>query len=302
MKGRFAPTPSGYMHLGNAFAALLCWLSVRSRQGHLVLRVEDLDRQRSRPEYVDALLQDLTWLGLHWDEGPLFQSERSSFYASSLSELAQNHLLYPCVCTRAQLNAASAPHQSDACNIYNGRCRSLQEADISFRAAAVRVRVPEKNIALKDGCQGLYEQNLQINCGDFILRRSDGVYAYQLATPVDDGLMQITEVVRGRDLLSSAPRQIWLMQTLGFSPPQFFHIPMLLSSNGRRLAKRDGDLEISALRQNGWHPSRLIGLLAFWAGILPKWEDVAAQDLIAVFNWDKIRKKDVYLPVNFPHL
>ncbi len=298
MKGRLAPTPSGYMHLGNAFSALLSWLSVRSQGGQLLLRIEDLDQNRSRPEYVTSLLNDFSWLGLDWDEGPIFQSDRTPFYEKNLTKLKQNNLLYPCFCTRKQLHAASAPHESDGLHLYNGHCRRLPHSEFSLQHyhGTLRVKVPSEDVFLHDTCFGPYTQNLARDCGDFILRRSDGVYAYQLATPADDGDMHITEVVRGRDLLSSSPRQIWLMQKLGYTPPQFCHVPLLLAPDGRRLAKRDRDLEIAFLRENGWHAPHLIGLLAFWAGLLPKWEAVYAKDLIAEFKWNKITIKDIYVP------
>ncbi len=300
MRGRLAPTPSGRMHLGNAFAALLSWLSVRSQGGKLLLRVEDLDTQRCRAEYKEALLRDLTWLGLYWDEGPVYQSARTSFYENCFSTLEQKKLLYPCFCSRAQLHTALAPHENDGFYIYSGRCRPLQHHVFPLQNAAVRIIVPCVDIFFKDGCQGNYTQDLQKDCGDFILRRSDGVYAYQLATPVDDCTLQVSEIVRGRDLLSSTPRQIWLMQELDYIPPHFYHIPLLLAPDGRRLAKRDGDLEIATLRDRGWHPAEILGLLAFWAGLLPKWEAVCAQDLIPLFNWNKIPINDIYLPQDFP--
>ncbi len=301
MKGRLAPTPSGYMHLGNAFAALLCWLSVRSQGGTLLLRVEDLDAQRSRPVYQKALLDDLLWLGLTWDEGPIYQSKRNSFYSECLQLLEKKTLLYPCFCTRAQLHTPFAPHESDGHFLYSGHCRTLSsaQAKAQARAGSMRVKVPNSTLTFEDQCQGVYSQNLQVSCGDFILRRSDGVYAYQLAAPADDGALHVTEVVRGQDLLSSTPRQIWLIQELGYTPPQYCHIPLLLAPDGRRLAKRDGDLELITMRNNGWRAEDIIGLLAVWAGLLPKWQAIRAQDLLSEFNWNKISKNNIVLPNQF---
>ena len=315
MKGRFAPTPSGQMHLGNALSALLCWLSVRSQGGRLLLRVEDLDLQRTSPAFTQDILQDLAWLGLSWDEGPsagpggkaagengpYLQSLRSDFYAGCLRRLDARHLLYPCFCSRAQLHAATAPHQSDGSYVYGGRCRSLTKAQrqAQNRPGAVRVLVPDETISFTDGCQGPYSQNLAENCGDFILRRSDGVYAYQLAAPADDGAMGVTEVVRGRDLLSSTPRQIWLMRQLGYTPPRFCHTPLLLAADGRRLSKRDGDLSLAALRQRGVKPEDLVGHLAHLCGLLPTPRPVSAAQLAPSFCWENVRREDILLPPRF---
>lgn len=298
MKGRLAPTPSGRMHLGNALSALLCWLSARSQGAALVLRIEDLDLLRTSPAHTQAILDDLLWLGLPWDEGPFYQSQRSAFYEDCLQKLAAQGLLYPCFCSRAELHAASAPHQSDGNYVYSGHCRALTPAEAAAmgRAGAVRVRVPHETIRFTDGSQGEYSQNLAEECGDFILRRSDGVFAYQLAAPADDGAMGITEVVRGRDLLSSAPRQIWLMQTLGYAPPRFCHLPMLLAADGRRLSKRDQDLDLSALRAAGRRPEEIVGLLAHLCGLLPQPQPATPAELISLFRWNKITKKDIYLP------
>ncbi len=301
MKTRLAPTPSGRMHLGNALSALLCWLSARSQGGTVLLRVENLDLLRTSEEYTQAILEDLRWLGLSWEEGPLYQSQRSSFYEECLAKLEKQGLLYPCFCSRAELHAASAPHQSDGNYVYSGRCRRLtaEKAAAKGRAGAVRVHVPNETIAFTDGCQGEYRQNLAEECGDFILRRSDGVFAYQLAAPADDGDMDVTEVVRGRDLLSSAPRQIWLMRQLGYTPPRFCHLPMLLAPDGRRLSKRDRDLDLGALRAAGRRPEEIIGLLAHVCGLLPRAQQATAASLVSLFSWQKIHKEDIYLPHAF---
>lgn len=308
--GRFAPTPSGRMHLGNVFSSLLAWLSVRKQGGRIYMRIEDLDPLRSGEPHTTALLHDMEWLGLDWDffsAGPpalgycpehavFFQSLRTPFYEQTLEKLAGMGLVYPCFCSRAQLHAASAPHQSDGNYVYDGRCRGLSAAEISEqrkeKSPALRLRVPDEEICFTDLVQGPYRENLARDCGDFILRRSDGVFAYQLAATADDGAMGVTEVVRGRDLLSSAPRQIWLLQTLGWQPPRYCHVPLLLAPDGRRLAKRDLDLDLGVLRQKHRHPQALVGWLAHLAGLLPKPEPVDAADLIDGFNWHMIHKQD----------
>lgn len=306
--GRFAPTPSGRMHLGNALAALLAWLSAKSQGGRILLRVEDLDLTRTSPAHTAAIMDDLLWLGLDWDIGPRhaqpqnaaeakwFQSRRGAFYEAKLEKLAALGLVYPCFCSRAQLHAATAPHAEDGSYVYDRRCLRLSPAELAeikiTRGAARRLRVPDETVGFMDGCQGWYEENLERECGDFILRRSDGVFAYQLAAPADDGDAGVTEVVRGRDLLSSAPRQIWLMRRLGYTPPRFCHLPLLLAPDGRRLAKRDAGLDLGAIRARGKRPEALVGVLAHLAGLLPKARPVAAKDLIELFSWGKIHKED----------
>lgn len=305
VKGRFAPSPTGRMHLGNVFAALLAWLSVRSKGGRILLRIEDLDPQRSKKEYTELLLQDLEWLGLHWDEGygaggqngPYAQSGRSAFYQSMLDKLDAQGLVYPCFCTRAQLHAPSAPHLQDGRRVYNGRCRALPPTQVGRLAQkhqpALRVQVPCKNLAFMDGCQGETQANLATDFGDFVLRRGDGAWAYQLAAPADDGAMGITEVVRGRDLLPSTPTQIWLLHKLGYAPPQYYHTPLLLAPDGRRLSKRDKDLDLGVLRTRLKGPERLLGALAWVCGLLPTSQPATATELVGLFSWEKVPQKDI---------
>lgn len=302
MKGRFAPSPSGRMHLGNLFAALLAWLDVRAAGGSLVFRVEDLDPDRCTLERARQVADDLTWLGLDWDEGgvePAYcQSQRSELYEEAFRKLADMGLTYPCYCTRAERLAASAPHRSDGTVVYSGKCAGLSEAEREAyeamgRRPAWRVRVPDETVAIEDGSLGRYEENLLRDCGDFILRRSDGVWAYQLAVVVDDALMGVTHVVRGSDLLSSAPRQAWLHRMLGYEPPEFYHVPLLLSADGRRLSKRDGDLDMGALRER-YTPEELTGRLACWAGLLDRPEPVRPAELVMEFSWDKVPGKDIF--------
>ncbi len=294
--GRFAPTPSGRMHLGNVFAGMLAWLSVKSRGGEMVLRMEDLDTQRTSEEFAQTLREDLTWLGLGWDRETEPQSKRSQVYDGYFEMLQKLGLLYPCYCTRSQLHSVNAPHLSDGTYVYAGTCRNLTQAqkDAFDRAPAWRVSVPDKIWTVEDRLQGTYKENLATDCGDFVVRRADGVYVYQLAVTVDDGEAGITEVVRGNDLLSSAPRQMYLQELFGFSHPSYAHVPMLLSVDGRRLSKRDKDLDLGVLRQK-MQPEKLLGCLAHACGLIEKAEAVSAKELATAFSWDKIKKEDIYL-------
>lgn len=294
--GRFAPTPSGRMHLGNVFAALIAWLSVKSRGGSLILRMEDLDTQRTSAEFAEVLRDDLRWLGLDWDEETQPQSRRSSVYEKYFDKLMDMGLLYLCYCTRSQLHSVNAPHLSDGTYVYPGTCRELTPAQRqSFdRAPAWRVRVPDRVWTVMDMAQGEYRENLATDCGDFVVRRADGVFVYQLAVTVDDGESGVTEVVRGMDLLSSAPRQMYLQELLGFNHPAYGHVPMLLAPDGRRLSKRDRDLDLGVLRQR-LSAEELLGVLAHSAGLMEKAEAVSARELATVFSWEKLRREAIYL-------
>ena len=291
--GRFAPTPSGRMHLGNVFAALIAWLSVRSRNGSLVLRMEDLDTQRTSTEFADVLRQDLQWLGLDWDAETPPQSQRSRVYDRYFQQLRDLGLLYPCYCTRSQLHNVNAPHLSDGTYVYAGTCRGLTEPP-KDRLPAWRVMVPDREFVVDDLCQGTFRQNLSADCGDFVVRRADGCYVYQLAVTVDDGEAGVTEVVRGMDLLGSAPRQMYLQELFGFTHPAYGHVPMLLAPDGRRLSKRDRDLDLGQLRLR-MKPEELIGTLAAAAGLLERYEPISAKELAHVFTWDLLRGEAIYL-------
>ena len=296
--GRFAPTPSGRMHLGNVFAAMVAWLSVRSRGGQLVLRMEDLDTERTSAEFAEVLRDDLRWLGLDWDWETAPQSQRSQVYDRYFEQLREKGLLYPCYCTRSQLHNVNAPHLADGTYVYPGTCRELSEAQRAAfnRAPSWRVRVPQRQYQLTDLCQGEFRQELTEECGDFVVRRADGVYVYQLAVTVDDGEAGVTEVVRGMDLLGSAPRQMYLQELFGFPHPQYGHVPMLLSPDGRRLSKRDRDLDLGVLRQNMTAP-QLLGKLAFSAELIDQNVPISAKELAGEFTWDKLRKNDIYLTI-----
>ena len=295
MKGRFAPSPTGRMHLGNVYAALLSWLSAKSQDGAWVLRIEDIDTQRSRQEYADQLMADLEWLGLTWDEGPFYQSQRGTIYEEYLEKLHTLGLTYPCYCTRADILATQAPHESDGRIVYKGTCRNLvrsEELGVRSKSPATRLIVPDEEISFVDNHYGENRINLATHCGDFILRRADGAWAYQLAVVIDDALMGITEVVRGRDLLLSVPQQIYLHRLLGFTPPSFCHLPLLCNQEGQRLCKRDKSLDLGELRKTHT-PHQLIGLLAHYSGIIPQPEPASPQDLIQAFSWQKVPIDDI---------
>lgn len=305
VRGRFAPSPSGRMHLGNVWCALLAWLAVRSRNGVMVLRIEDLDAGRCKPEYARLLMDDLRWLGLDWDEGPgaaqphgpYFQSQCGDIYTRALDRVRQTVPVYPCYCSRADLHAANAPHLSDGTVRYSGRCRNLTgeeraQREAAGRRGALRVAVPDRTIAFTDGLCGLVAQNLAEGCGDFVLRRSDGMFAYQLAVVTDDGRMGVNQVVRGRDLLDSTPRQIWLQELLGLPRPAYFHTPLLCAPDGRRLSKREKDLDMGALRSR-FTPRQLTGRLAALANLVPPGTQCEPRELIGAFSWDKLPRQDV---------
>ena len=291
--GRFAPTPSGRMHLGNVFAALIAWLSVRSRNGEMVLRMEDLDTQRTSADFAAVLREDLAWLGLNYDRETPPQSQRSDVYDRYFEILQEKGLIYPCYCTRSQLHSVNAPHLSDGTYVYTGTCRSLKEPP-KGRIPSWRVMVTDKLWTVEDKVQGHYQLNLATQCGDMVMRRADGVYVYQLAVTVDDGEAGVTEVVRGMDLLSSAPRQMYLQELFGFPHPEYGHVPMLLAPDGRRLSKRDKDLDLGELRKR-ISPEQLIGTLAFASGLIDRHCPISARELAGEFSWDRLKGDSIYL-------
>ncbi len=290
--GRFAPSPSGRMHMGNIVAALASWLSARKASGRWILRIEDLDPQRSRIEYARQIEDDLHWLGFEWDEGgidgrgphgPYLQSLRSDRYLNALQKLRDTGLTYTCRCTRADIMATRAPHQSDGRIVYAGTCRPVrlggtaEENDI--RPGATRIAVPDREITFNDRNYGPQSVNLADHCGDFILRRADGAWAYQLAVVVDDAEMGVTEVVRGNDLLLSSAQQIYLYRLLGLQTPDYAHIPLVTNAQGQRLSKRDRSMSMEALR--ALHsPAEIIGQAAALLGIIPRPEPVSLHNLL----------------------
>ena len=243
------------------------------------------DTQRTSEEYAQILREDLRWLGLDYDRETPPQSTRSAVYDTYFDKLAQMGLLYPCYCTRSQLHSVNAPHLSDGTYVYPGTCRNLTEAQRAtfHRAPAWRVRVPDRVWTVEDWVQGHYECNLATDCGDMVVRRADGVYVYQLAVTVDDALMGVTEVVRGRDLLPSTGCQIQLFHALGHTPPHYGHIPLLVNRDGRRLSKRERDLDIGVLRTR-FTPEQLLGHMANLLGFLDRPEKITLTELIPVYK------------------
>ncbi len=296
--GRFAPSPSGVMHLGNLSSYLLAWLDARSKDGKIILRIEDLDPDRCSKKYALQLTDDLRFLGLDWDNElseEYYQSSRTELYEDIFGQLLKHDMLYPCYCSRSQRLAASAPHPGECTHDTGCRCRHLSrsermELERLGKGPAWKIHVPDKDIAFLDGHYGFIRKNLA-DGGDFIIRRSDGVFAYQLAVSFDDMDMGIDRVVRGRDLLSSTARQIWLISELGGSPPEYCHAPLLLSEDGRKLSKRDGDLNIMSLRQNHT-PEEIIGYLAARLG-LGDGKPISVQKLLQTFDWSLVPKNDI---------
>lgn len=267
--GRFAPSPTGRMHLGNIYAALMSFLSARQKGGRWFLRIEDIDTQRSRSEYATQIMRDLEWLGLNWDGEPVFQSRRSDIYLHYLRELSDRGLLYPCSCTRAALMAASAPHASDGLHPYTGTCRPTTPCfDAADMQQTLRLRIDDDaTVTFRDTIHGQMAVKPSQTTGDFVVRRRDGTWAYQFAVAIDDSLMGITDVVRGDDLLLSTAPQRYLQQLLGLPLPQTYtHIPLLTNEQGVRLSKRDASLSMEEL-QKVHTPQSLIADICLKAGL-----------------------------------
>ena len=297
--GRFAPTPSGGIHLGNVFCCLLAWLSARSQGGKFLMRVEDVDVPRCPRPMGERVLEDLRFLGFDWDGPVIWQSERTAVYDAAFSRLRAEKRVYPCFCTRSDLHREQAPNLGEERSVYPGTCARLSEEEVRermrARTPAWRFRVPEETVRLEDRLQGEYAEFLPADCGDFILRRSDGLTAYQLAVVVDDAEGGVTEVVRGRDLLQSTPGQISLQQALGFPTPVYAHIPLLLAPDGRRLAKRDHDLDVTALSHR-FKPGEILGLLAMASGLADRPVCISLKELLRSFSWERIPRSDIRLP------
>ncbi|HEY9723202.1 MAG TPA: tRNA glutamyl-Q(34) synthetase GluQRS [Oscillatoriaceae cyanobacterium] len=305
VRGRYAPSPTGELHLGNVRTALVAWLATRAAGGVFVMRVEDLDPPRILPGAEERLLEDLRWLGLDWDEGPdvggpyapYRQSERYPRYREALERLAEAGRVYGCTCSRADLRRlASAPHQGEEGPIYPGICRERGlpmdfGATGSGRCPALRFLAAPGTVCFEDLLAGRTCEDVQSQTGDFVLRRADGLYAYQLAVVVDDGAMAINQVVRGADLLGSTPRQIQLQEALGLPRPAYAHVPLVLNAEGERLAKRDQAVSIRRLREGGSRPEDLIGELGASLGLLPKPEPLTARELVDTFAWERVRRE-----------
>lgn len=285
-RGRLAPSPTGAQHVGNARTYLVAWLSARSQGGSVAVRVEDIDSPRTKPGAAEQALDDLRWLGLDWDGEPVVQSARLARYESALDELKRRELVYPCSCTRSDIaSAASAPHADQDGPTYPGTCSRRTAADAASldRPFAWRFRVSESP-AFTDSFAGEVKIDLRAVGGDFVVWKTVGTPAYQLAVVVDDAEMGVTEVVRGDDLIPSTPRQLLLYRALGFAPPRFAHVPLVVGADGRRLAKRHGDTRLSALRAAGVSAEKLVGLLAWSCGWQAAAEPVEARQLLSRFD------------------
>jgi glutamyl-tRNA synthetase len=309
IRGRFAPSPTGPLHLGNARTALLSWLAARAPGGAYLMRVEDLDGPRVRPGLEARILDELRWLGLDWDEGPdvggpvgpYRQSERLPRYSAALEALRAGGHVYPCFCSRAEVAAASqAPHgPSDDGPRYPGTCRALAPDEVARRSAARRpawrLRVPDGAVAFVDGVHGPRSHDVGRETGDFVVARADGIPAYQLAVVVDDAAMGVTDVVRGDDLLPSTARQLLLYRALELPAPRFAHVPLVVGEDGARLAKRHGALSLGELRERGADPAALVGLLAELSGLAPPGDRVTPRELVAGFSLARIPRAPAVL-------
>ena len=291
VKGRFAPSPTGRMHAGNIFAALMSWLIVKAQGGSMVLRIEDLDVERSKAEFADQVQRDFEALGLTWDEGPYYQHDRNEAYREAFERLEQAGEVYPCFCTRADLHAASAPHRGEKF-VYAGTCRSLTSDERAKRAKqrhpAFRVAVPDADYELDDLVQGHFKQNLAHECGDFIVRRSDGLFAYQVAVVVDDAEQGVNCIVRGMDLLVSTPQQMFLQDVLGAPHATYAHVPLIVGERDRRLSKRDKDAGIDELLVRFGTYEGIIGHLATLVGLVEHDEPMTCEEVLSQFKMERL--------------
>jgi glutamyl-tRNA synthetase len=281
VRTRFAPSPTGDLHVGGAWAALASWVVARKSDGKSLLRIEDIDTPRVVPGSEARILEDLSWLGLDWDGDPVRQSDRTQAYVRALATLDHQGLVYPCDCSRADIaRVASAPHPGEESK-YPGTCRNKDPARAMKRPPALRVRLPEEIVSYQDGAVGLVTQDLSRDVGDFVLRRGDGVFAYQLAVVVDDAAAGVTDVVRGADLVTSTPRQIWLARALGERPPRYAHVALVVAADGSRLEKRSASTRVRGLRESGVRPESIVGCLAHGLGLVPDAGPTTADDVAA---------------------
>ena len=310
IRSRFAPSPTGRMHLGNLWIAFLNWLWTRQRGGKIILRMEDIDRDRCRKEYEEGILEDLSWMGLDFDEGPegiysygpAVQSRRYDIYDSILSAMEKKGHIYPCYCSRSRIHQVlSAPHEGEARPVYDGHCRNLtpKERESMTKNPCWRVRMEESTISFTDLFYGTITRTLKAGADDFVVRRADGLVAYQLAVSIDDGEMGITHVFRGNDLLDSTPGQAWLIQK--GQVPAYGHLPLLVDTRGIRLSKRQKGITVRELRNRGLRPEDLTGLLLHLAGGLPELRPVSLEEALEDFPFEKLtalQKKHIVLPVS----
>lgn len=307
IRARLAPSPTGALHLGNARTFLVAWLAARQAGGQIALRIEDIDGPRVKPETIAGAIHDLRWLGLDWDEGPdvggafgpYLQTERLELYRAALDQLRRADLVYPCVCTRGDIQrAASAPHAGEEGPRYPGTCRGrFADGDEAERATgrspAWRLRVASGSRRVVDQFLGVRDFDVAEQVGDFVVWKGSGTPAYQLAVVVDDLAMCISQVVRGDDLWASTPRQLLLYEALGATPPQFWHLPLVVGPDGLRLAKRHGDTRIATFRERGVPAERLVGLLATWCGLAEAGAECRPRDLIERFAWSRLPRERI---------
>jgi glutamyl-tRNA synthetase len=298
-RGRFAPSPSGDLHLGGARTALVAWLAARRDGAEFLVRIEDVDQPRMVPGAEARILEDLRWLGLNWDGRPLRQSGRLALYDRALAQLEARGLLFPCFCSRADVAQAASAPQGPA-QAYPGTCRDLPAREAAKLKAAgrkpsLRFRAPDRELCFEDAVYGRVCQRSD----DFVVRRSDGLHAYQLAVVVDDVASGVEEVVRGDDLLDSTVRQLLLYEALGAVPPRFAHVPLVLGSDGQRLSKRHGSISVRAFREAGWPAGRLTGWLAASLGLCEPGKHVSPRELVDGFGLERITRKPAVTPEPF---
>lgn len=299
MVSRLAPSPTGTQHVGNARTFLMAWLAARQAGGRVLLRIEDIDSPRVKPGAADQAIEDLRWLGLDWDDEPIVQTSRIPLYEAALDRLREADLVYPCTCTRSDVErAASAPHADHAGPVYPGTCtarRAIDAEKLQGQAFSWRFRLPELTPAFDDRLRGHVTIDLHQDEGDFVVWKSAGSPAYQLAVVVDDAFSGVTEVVRGDDLIPSTPRQLLLYEALGWAPPRFAHVPLVVGPDGRRLAKRHGDTRLATLRDQGMSAESLVGLLAWSCGWIAKIRPITPRDLLPLFKWETIPREPLVL-------
>ena len=300
IRTRFAPSPTGYMHLGNVWIAFLNWLWTKQQGGDIVLRIEDIDRQRCHEEYIRAIEEDLEWLGLSYDEGPAgnysygkpLQSERFPLYQKILDTWYKEGEIYPCYCTRARLHSiSSAPHEGETLPVYDGHCREPTDAERAAmtKAPSWRIRMEETCESFTDLFCGTRERRLLPKADDFVVRRADGMVAYQLAVSIDDGAMGITHVLRGNDLLSSTYYQLYLIRKLGYPVPTYGHLPLLVDQEGVRLSKRQQGITIREMKESGAKAEDIIGRLLYLAGAISEEIPVSAEKALREISFTECK-------------